>query len=266
MKLGFVGCGNMAAAIISGLVENRFMEPLDIFCYDIDSKKMKSMTETYGLTAADGAGNVAVEADVVVLAVKPRFYSEVIAEMREYSKSICVVSLAPGISLDDMAEDFNNPELRVIRTMPNTPAMAGEGMTAICKGTFVTDRELSFVRGMFDSCGKTEMVPEYLMDAVVAVSGSSPAYVFMFIEALADGAVAQGMPRDQAYTFAAQAVMGSAKLMLETGKHPGELKDMVCSPGGTTIAAVQSLERSGMRGAVMEAMSAIKRKIEADSK
>ncbi len=140
--------------------------------------------------------------------------------------------------------------------MPNTPALVLEGCTGVCAGDLVDEEELEEVLELLRSFGVAEAVPERLMDAVVGVSGSSPAYVFLFLEAMADGAVAAGMPRRQAYTFAAQAVLGSAKLLLETGKHPGELKDMVCSPGGTTIQAVKVLEEKGLRAAVMEAMEA----------
>ncbi len=143
-----------------------------------------------------------------------------------------------------------------MRTMPNTPALVGEGITALCRNENVTEEELDRVVTIMKGFGKCEVISEGLMDVVVSVSSSSPAYVFMFIEAMADAAVADGMPRAQAYEFAAQAVLGSAKMVLETGKHPGELKDMVCSPGGTTIEAVRVLEEKGMRSAVIEAMKA----------
>ena len=144
--------------------------------------------------------------------------------------------------------------------MPNTPAMVGAGMTAVTPNANVTEEELTYACHILGGFGLTEVIGEHLMDAAVSVSGSSPAYVFLFIEAMADAAVADGMPRAQAYQFAAQAVMGSAKMVLETGKHPGELKDMVCSPAGTTIEAVRVLEEKGLRSAVMEAMRACTRK------
>ena len=140
--------------------------------------------------------------------------------------------------------------------MPNTPALVCEGITGVCHNNLVTKEELDYVCNILSGFGKTEVVGENLMDVVVSVSGSSPAYVYMFIEALADGAVMDGMPRDKAYKFAAQAVMGSAKMVLETGKHPGELKDMVCSPGGTTIEAVRVLEEKGFRSSIIECMKA----------
>lgn len=146
--------------------------------------------------------------------------------------------------------------MKIVRTMPNTPALVGEGITGVCKNELVTEEELSYICKIFSGFGKAEVLSEKLMDVVVSVSGSSPAYVFLFIEAMADAAVADGMPRAQAYKFAAQAVYGSAKMVLETGKHPGELKDMVCSPGGTTIEAVRVLEEKGFRSSVIEAMKA----------
>lgn len=144
--------------------------------------------------------------------------------------------------------------------MPNTPALVGEGMTGVCANDLVTEEELQLVLILLKSFGRAEVVPEYLMDTVTGVSGSSPAYVFLFLEALADAAVAEGMPRKQAYEFAAQSVLGSAKMLLETGMHPGELKDMVCSPGGTTIEAVAVLERENLRSAVIDATRACIRK------
>ena len=164
-----------------------------------------------------------------------------------------LVSIAPGKTLVWFDEVLGR-NLKVIRTMPNTPSMVKEGMMGMCAGARVTDADMALVRDLCSGFSQTEVIPEHLMDVVTAVSGSSPAYVFMFIEAMADAAVAGGMPRQQAYKFAAQAVLGSAKMVLETGKHPGELKDMVCSPAGTTIQAVRVLEEKGMRSSVIEAM------------
>ena len=167
-----------------------------------------------------------------------------------------MVSIAAGRTLGYLKEAFGRPELKIVRCMPNTPALVLEGCTGICAGDEVPEEDLEKVVTLMESFGKASVVPERLMDVVVGVSGSSPAYVFMFIEAMADEAVAAGMPRKQAYEFAAQSVLGSAKMVLETEKHPGELKDMVCSPGGTTIEAVKVLEEKGMRAAVMDAMEA----------
>ena len=174
---------------------------------------------------------------------------------QEESKDCIVVSIAPGKTLAYFEENLGR-RVKVVRCMPNTPALVGEGCTGVCANKNVKKEELEQVLALIRSFGVAEAVPESLMDVVVGVSGSSPAYVFMFIEAMADQAVAAGMPRKQAYQFAAQAVLGSAKMVLETGMHPGELKDMVCSPGGTTIQAVKVLEEKGMRAAVMDAMEA----------
>ena len=164
-----------------------------------------------------------------------------------------IVGIAPGKTLAWLEEKCEQP-LKVVRLMPNTPAQVGEGMTGACANERVTQEDLAQILTITNSFGRTEVVPERMMDAVGAVSGCSPAYVFMFIEAMADAAVAQGMPRKQAYQFAAQSVLGSAKMVLETGMHPGELKDMVCSPAGTTIEGVRILEQNGFRSAVFEAL------------
>ena len=191
---------------------------------------------------------------LVFLAVKPQFYEEVLNEVKdELTPEHTVVGIAPGKTLAWLEEKCGQP-LKVVRMMPNTPAQVGEGMTGVCANEKVSAEELTQICEITDSFGRTEVVPERLMDAVSAVSGCSPAYVFMFIEAMADAAVAQGMPRKQAYQFAAQAVLGSAKMVLDTGKHPGELKDMVCSPAGTTIEAVRTLEELGFRSSIIEAM------------
>ena len=166
-----------------------------------------------------------------------------------------MISIATGKTLGWLEEHFGKP-VKLVRTMPNTPAMVSRGMTAVCPNDCVSKEELEYVVSILKTIGETEVIPENLIDAVVAVSGSSPAYVFIMIEAMADAAVAEGMPRAQAYKFAAQAVYGSAKMVLETGRHPGELKDMVCSPAGTTIEAVRVLEKKGFRSALIESMKA----------
>lgn len=165
-----------------------------------------------------------------------------------------LVSIAPGKTLKWLEDTCGRP-MKIIRLMPNTPAQVGEGMTGGCCNERVTEEDAQKIREIAGSFGRFEFVPERLLDAFSAVCGCSPAYVFMFIEAMADAAVAQGLPRSQAYSFAAQAVMGSAKMVLETGKHPGELKDMVCSPAGSTIEGVRILEKAGMRSAVFEALN-----------
>jgi len=197
---------------------------------------------------------VVEKAEVVILAVKPQFYEDVITKIRDSVREYqIIITIAPGKTLAWLSEKFGKT-VKIVRTMPNTPAMVGEGMTAACPNEHMTEEETAYVKTLLESFSRVEIVPERLMDVVVSVSGSSPAYVFVLIEAMADAAVSGGMPRAQAYQFAAQAVLGSAKMVLETGRHPGELKDMVCSPAGTTIEAVRTLEERGFRSAVIEAM------------
>ena len=191
---------------------------------------------------------------MIILSVKPQFYEEVINQIKDcVKKEQIIITIAPGKTLAWLAEKFGK-EVKIVRTMPNTPALVGEGMTAMCPNEYMEKEEIEYVKQLLESFGRVEVVPERLMDVVVSVSGSSPAYIFMMIEAMADAAVSGGMPRAQAYQFAAQAVYGSAKMVLETGKHPGELKDMVCSPAGTTIEAVRTLEEMGFRSSIIEAM------------
>ena len=199
---------------------------------------------------------MAKSADYVFLAVKPQFCAQVATEIKEsLTPNQVLVSVIAGKNLSWLKEHLGEDK-KIIRTMPNTPALVGEGITGVCPDALVSQEELQQVLALLRCCGRADVVTEPILDLVGAVSGSSPAFVFMFIEALADGAVAEGMPRKQAYEFAAQAVLGSAKMVLETQKHPGELKDMVCSPGGTTIEGVNTLEKEGMRSAVMDAVRA----------
>lgn len=254
MKLGFIGCGNMASAIMSGIISNGLMDANEIIGADVFAPSKEKAKATLGIQLAEDNVEVVQKAEALVLSIKPQYYGEVIREIKDCVKeNQIVITLAPGKTLSWLEEQFGKP-VKIVRTMPNTPAMVQEGMTAACPNEHVTADELDYVCGILKGFGEVEVVPEKLIDAVVAVSGSSPAYVFMMIEAMADAAVAEGMPRTQALKFAAKAVMGSAKMVLETGKHPGELKDMVCSPGGTTIEAVKVLEETGFRGSIMQAM------------
>ena len=255
MKLGFIGTGNMAGAIMGGIIKNEIVRPGEIIGADISEAGRQKVKEAYQIEVTED-NRKAAEAEVVILSVKPQYYADAIAEIRdEIREDQLIITIAPGKTLAWLEEQFGRP-VKIVRTMPNTPALVGEGMTAACVNQYVTEEEKAYALKILSAFGKVELVPEHLIDAVVAVSGSAPAYVFLFIEAMADAAVAEGMPRAQAYAFAAQAVYGSAKMVLETGKHPGELKDMVCSPAGTTIQAVRVLEEKGFRSAVMEAMRA----------
>ena len=257
MKIGFIGLGNMATAMIGGMLQKGIAKPEDIIGSSKTEATAEKVKSKFNINTSTDNKTVATQADVLFLAVKPIFFPEVIAEIKDAVKGdTLIVSIAAGRNLQYLKDAFGRPELKLIRCMPNTPALVLEGCTGVCAGENVTDEDLEQVIFLLRSFGIASVVPERLMDVVVGVSGSSPAYVFMFIEAMADEAVAAGMPRKQAYEFAAQSVLGSAKMVLETGKHPGELKDMVCSPGGTTIQAVKVLEEKGLRAAVMDAMDA----------
>lgn len=260
MKLGFIGCGNMAKAIMGGIIQNGIVPAEDIVASDVSAAALDAASKALGIHTTQKNDEAARQSETLFLAVKPQYYAEVIRGIAgSVGEDRLVITIAPGKTLEWLENMFGRP-VHLVRTMPNTPAMVGEGITAACPNRYVTEEEKQRTLTLLSGFGKAELVPEHLMDAVVSVSGSSPAYVFMMIEAMADAAVADGMPRAQAYTFAAQAVMGSAKMVLETGKHPGELKDMVCSPAGTTIEAVRVLEEKGFRSSIMEAMKACTQK------
>lgn len=254
MKLGLIGYGNMAEAIMAGVIAKGFVEAKDVIISRRNRALLEKAQEKYGVAITTDNREVVEKAEVLLLCVKPQMLSTLIDEIRENIKEEqLIISIAAGKSISWLQEAFGR-NLKIVRTMPNTPALVGEGCTGICFSDVIAENEKKFTKELFSCVGKADEVPEKLIDAVGGVSGCSPAFVFMFIEALADGAVAGGMPRTQAYEFAAQAVLGSAKLMIETGKHPAQLKDMVCSPGGTTIQGVRVLEENGMRGTVMNAV------------
>ncbi len=254
-KIGFIGGGNMGSAMIGGIIGAGVFKPENLYVSALHEQGLKKIKEKYAVNVSTDNNVVAKECDIIVLSVKPNLYRIVIEEIKDKVKeNVIIITIAPGQKLEAVKAMFGR-EIKIVRTMPNTPALVQEGMTAVCANNLVTEEELEFVENILKGYSRTERIEEYLMDAVVGVSGSSPAYVYMFIEALADGAVMQGMAREKAYTFAAQAVLGSAKMVLETGMHPGTLKDMVCSPGGTTIAAVAKLEEDGFRSAVINAVN-----------
>lgn len=254
--IGFIGGGNMGGAIVGGIVKSNLVPADQVIVSDIATATLERLQTCYGVQTTTDNVAVAQKADVLFLAVKPFYYQAVVEEIRDHVKAdVVIVTIAAGKTIADMESAFKKP-IKIVRTMPNTPAMVGQGMTALCPNSAVVARDLQAVQAIFNSVGKSEVVTEALIDAVIGVSGSSPAYVYMFIEAMADVAVQAGMMRPQAYQFAAQAVLGSAQMVLESGMHPGALKDMVCTPGGSTIDAVIELEKSGMRGAVMSGMQA----------
>ena len=261
-KIGFIGMGNMGFAILQGLL--KLYRPEDLLFTDVNQERMETVKKQTGVDFVESNAECANQSRIVVLAVKPQYYDAVLKNIKYAVKpEQIVISIAPGITIDSLVKKLGDGK-RIVRAMPNTPALLGEGMTGVTYdlGLF-TEEEEQEIRAFFQSFGRMEYVEERLMSAVVCASGSSPAYVYMFIEALADSAVRYGLPRDKAYEFAAQTVKGAAEMVLQTGKHPGELKDMVCSPAGTTIAGVAALEEYGFRNAVLKANEACYEKCEA---
>ncbi|MBC6149260.1 pyrroline-5-carboxylate reductase [Listeria innocua] len=256
-KIGFIGAGNMGTAMIRGLAQANLVKREEIIVGGRNIEKLIPLeAEFTGLQITTETEKLVEQADIVILAVKPYTIPEVLTTIKKkLTPDKIIISVAAGVTILDL-EELTSKETKIVRVMPNTPALVGEAMSSISPNSNVTAEETAHISTIFSSFGKAEVVAENLMDAVVGVSGSSPAYVYMFIEALADGAVLNGMPRDKAYKFAAQAVLGAAKMVLETGEHPGKLKDMVTSPGGTTIEAVKSLEDTGFRFAVISAVQA----------
>lgn len=258
--IGFIGAGNMGSAMIGGILNASLATTSQLIASAHSAATLEQLHSRFKIETTLSNETVAERSDILVLAVKPNKFDEVIPQISSHVKNNCIiVSIAAGKTIAAIEEGFGR-EIKLVRAMPNTPALVGEAMSALCANASVSTEELAEVQQIFNSFGKSEVVPESLIDAVVGVSGSSPAYVYMFIEAMADAAVADGMPRTQAYKFAAQSVYGAAKMVLETGRHPGELKDAVCSPGGTTIEAVAALEKGGLRDTVITAQRACSQK------
>ena len=254
-KVGFIGCGNMGSAMLKGILASGQVDKSQVAA----AEKFES-----GRKRVEDLG-VYVTSDVIFLVVKPYQQEEVLPEIRDnISADQIVISVAAGVSISSVEQALMSIDvagkIKVVRAMPNTPALVGEGMTALSVNANITKEDEEVILSYFNAFGKAEIVPESLMDVVTGVSGSSPAFVYMFIEAMADAAVAEGMTRAQAYKFAAQTVRGSATMVLETGEHPGALKDAVCSPGGTTIEGVCALEEGGLRPTVMDGVRAATQK------
>ena len=254
-KIGFIGMGNMGYAMLKGAL--KVFEKDDILFTRKNSVLGRSMEEETGVRFVESNAELANNVKYLILAVKPQMYDQVIKNIENViTKEHVVISLAPGITIEYLT-DMLGFDSRVVRAMPNTPALLGEGMTGVSYDSSLfslTAKEM--IEKIFKSFGKYAVLDEKLMSAVVCASGSSPAYVYMFIEALADSAVKYGIKRDDAYKLVAQTVLGSAKMVLETNEHPGVLKDKVCSPGGTTIAGVAALEEHNFRNAVIKATDA----------
>lgn len=261
MKIGFIGMGNMGYAMLKGILNT--VRPEDIVFSDASRERCMAVSKETGVLFAESNAECANLAKYIILAVKPQYYPNVLKNIENVVKSEhVIISIAPGITIESIKTKLGYDK-RIVRAMPNTPALVGCGMTGVC----YDDKEFDFsekevIDNIFSSFGRYKKVEEKLLSAVTCASGSSPAYVYMFIEALADGAVKYGIPRDMAYEMVAQTVMGSAKMVLETKEHPGKLKDNVCSPAGTTIAGVSALEEYGFRNSIIKATDECYKKAE----
>lgn len=252
MKFGFIGMGNMGYAMLKGALDTFGADDLIFTCPS--TQRRESVNAETNVAYAESNAECANNAKYIILAVKPQVYDVVLKNIHDIvTPDNVIISLAPSVSIEDLKLKLGN-DMRIVRAMPNTPAMVGEGMTGISyEDDDFSDEEKAEIKQFFESFGNVVKVPENLMSAVVCASGSSPAYVYMFIEALADSVVKYGIPRKDAYKLVAQTVLGSAKMVLETGEHPGKLKDNVCSPGGTTIKGVAALEEYGLRNSLFKA-------------
>ena len=257
---GFIGSGKMATALIRGMLRSGVAATASIAASDPLESARAALAADTGIRVHETNGSVVERSDVIVLAVKPQTMPQVLAQLRPLLEPRhLVVSIAAGISIKSLLEGLGS-DRRIVRVMPNTPALLGEGASAYALGPGVPANDETLVKAFLGSVGRAVRVPETMLDAVTGLSGSGPAFVYLMIEALSDGGVRVGLPRDIATMLAAQTVLGSARMVLETGLHPGVLKDQVTSPGGTTIAGLHALERGGVRGALIDAVEAATRR------
>jgi len=255
-KIAFLGTGNMAEALVKGLLRSGVATKDEIVCAEPREARRQEIAERYGVKVTADNRAAAEEAGIVLLSVKPQTMNTLLEEIApaiDHRK--LVVSIAAGISIGGIAAKLGGG-VRIVRTMPNTPALVGAGATALARGSHATDADLEEAKRLFEAVGIAHVVEEHHLDAVTGLSGSGPAYVFIAIEALADGGVKVGLARPVALALAAQTVLGAAKLVIETGDHPGRLKDQVTSPGGTAIAGIHALELAGLRAALIGAVEA----------
>ena len=256
-KIGFIGSGNMGEALISGLVQSGATSPENIICSDIREEPLEVIKEKYGIATTTSNIEVVEKSDIIIYATKPQILATVLNETADVlDKSKLVISIAAGVPLAAIASGLKK-DLRLIRVMPNICAFVKESATAIAAGEFVINGDIELAKAIFDSVGVSVFIQEnILMDAFTGLSGSGPAYVFLIIDAMADAGVKMGLSRRDSLLLSAQTVMGSAKLLLESNEHPGQLKDRVTSPGGTSIAGIHTLEQGGLRTTIMDAVEA----------
>ncbi len=254
MKIGFLGAGAMGGAILAGAVKAGVLDPKDIYVYDVSDKILEKYA-AMGCNICTDNQDMGKKSDIVMLAVKPQYAAPALASLGNTVDGKAVISIMAGATTQRIRSMING-NIRVLRCMPNTPALVNAGAFALCNETDLTAEEKAFAEKLFTSIGIVEWMSEKLIDTACGLSGSGPAFVALFIEALADGGVLEGLPRATAYRLAAQTVMGTAKLVMDTGMHPGQVKDMVSSPGGTTITGCQVLEEMGFRAAAIDAVQA----------
>jgi len=262
-KIGMLGTGNMAAALVRGLLSSKTLRPDQIRGSDVRAEHLAELEQKYGIKTTTNNSELLAWANVVVLAVKPQVIDRVLDQVAgDFNSDTLVISVAAGVPIRSI-EARLPAGARVLRAMPNTAAIALAGATGVAPGSRATPEDVKFTKALFDAIGRTVVLDESLIDAVTGLSGSGPAYIMLIIEALADGGVKVGLHRETALLLAAQTVYGSAKLLLETGEHPGRLKDMVTSPGGTAIAGLHTLESGGLRRTLIDAVEvATKRAVE----
>ena len=252
-KIGIIGCGNMGGAILYGALESGVLAKENVYVYDINPAMMDK-AKGWGVNLAEDDEDVCAKSDIILLAVKPQNAAEALAQCKKALDGKAMMSIVAGVTVERLHNMIDGIP-RILRLLPNTPAMVFEGAFAICSDNDFTAEELEIAKAIYGAIGIIEMIPEHLIDAACALNGGGPAFVAMFIEAMADGGVKQGLPRSTAYRLEAQTCLGTAKMILEQGIHPGALKDMVTSPGGTTIEGCEALERGGMRGAVIDCIN-----------
>jgi pyrroline-5-carboxylate reductase len=253
-QVGILGTGNMGEALIRGLLYGHLCRPEQIFCSDVRAERLKAIREKYGVKSTSHNVEVVKQSDIVILAVKPQIMKQVVEEIAKHlDLSKLIISIAAGVPLDAI-EACARKDLKLIRVMSNICVSVREGVSAIAGGKHALKEDLMMAKTIFDSVGKSLFIEENLLDAVTGLSGSGPAYIFLIIDALADAGVKVGLSRDDALILAPQTVLGAAKMLIETGEHPGKLKDMVTSPGGTAIAGLHTLEEGGLRTTLINAV------------
>ena len=259
-KIGFIGCNNMNGAILQGALKRKVIAKENVFVYDISPAVMERV-KLLGVNVVEGNQGLCEASDMIVLGTKPHHVKEAIEQCEEGLEGKALVSVAAGLSIECL-QRLTKGKTRILRTMPNTPAMVGAGVTAFCVETDFSEEEKAEATKIFEGIGSVEWVEERLINVIAAISGSGPAFLSLFVEAFSDGGVKNGLSREFSYQLAAQTMVGTGKMLLETGLHPGQIKDMVSSPGGTTIEGIKALEKGGLRYAVMDCVDEATKKAE----